>query len=310
MRFEGLDLNLLVAFEVLLECRSTTETARRLNLSQPTISAALGRLRDYFEDELLVNVGRDMVPTPKAEELGPAVTELLNVARFRIVQGDDFDPATSRRRFRLLSSDYFFDVLLAGALARAASLAPHVTFEVGSTGPEGSRAFQKGDIDLMITVPQYLTSDHPTEPLFSDRDAVICWKHGKFAQGVTDHEFLEAEFATAVFGEERRPTIAEGYFRDRGISLRTALQVPSFAALPGAVCGTDRLAVMHSGHARYFERYQPIAVHPLPIEGPGVSEVAQWHRLRRNDGGIQWLLGLLREQAEALTQHPERQLMG
>jgi LysR family nod box-dependent transcriptional activator len=301
MRFEGLDLNLLVALETLLECRSTTETARRLNLSQPAISAALGRLRDYFGDELLVNVGREMVPTPKAEELGPAVTEMLNVARFRIVQADDFDPATSRRRFRLLSSDFFFDVLLAAALSRAASLAPHITFEVSSTGPEGSRSFQKGDIDLMITVPQYLMADHPTESLFSDRDAVICWKYGKFAKGIGDQEFLQADFATAVFGEERRPTIADGYFREHGISLRTAIQVPSFTALPGAVCGTDRLAVMHFRHARYFERYQPIAVHPLPIDGPGVSEVAQWHRLRRNDGGIQWLLSLLREQAEALT---------
>jgi DNA-binding transcriptional LysR family regulator len=209
----------------------------------------------------------------------------------------------------VLSSDYFYDVLLAGALSRAALLAPQITFEVSSTGPEGSRAFQKGDIDLMITVPQYLMSDHPTESLFSDRDAVICWKHGKFAQGVSNQEFLEADFATAVFGEERRPTISEGYFRDHGISLRTAVQVPSFSALPGAVCGTDRLAVMHSGHARYFERHQPIAVHPLPIDGPGVSEVAQWHRLRRNDGGIQWLLSLLREQAAPLVEQSECKLL-
>lgn len=300
MRFEGLDLNLLVALEALLELRSTTETARRLNLSQPTISAALGRLREYFDDELLVNVGRDMVPTPKAEELGPAVTELLNVARFRIVQGDEFDPATSRRRFRLLSSDFFFDVLLAGALARAASLAPDITFEVSPTGPEGSRWFQKGDVDLMITVPQYLMPDHPTEPLFSDRDAVICWKDGRFAKGVDAQQFLQADFATAVFGEERRPTIAEAYFKEHGVSLRTTIQVASFSALPGAVCGTDRLAVMHHGHARYFERHQPIAVHPLPIDGPGVEEIAQWHRLRRKDGGIQWLLGLMRDQAQSL----------
>lgn len=309
MRFEGLDLNLLVALEALLECRSTTETARRLNLSQPTISAALGRLREYFDDELLVNLGRDMVPTPKAEELGPAVTELLNVARFRIVQADDFDPATSRRRFRLLSSDYFFDVLLAAALSRAASLAPHVSFEVSPTGPEGTRSFQKGDIDLMVTVPQYLMPDHPTEPLFTDQDAVICWKHSKFAEGIDEQAFLQADFATAVFGEERRPTIAEAHFREQGISLRTAIQVPSFSALPGAVCGTDRLAVMHFGHAKYFERYQPIAVHPLPIHGLGVSEVAQWHRLRRNDGGIQWLLGLLRQEAEGLTDRPGHKLL-
>lgn len=300
MRFEGLDLNLLVALETLIECRSTTETARRLNLSQPTISAALGRLRDYFDDELLVNVGRDMVPTPKAEELSPAITELLNVARFKIVHVDDFDPATSRRRFRILSSDYFFDVLLAEVLALAAKAAPSITFDVGPIGPEGTRAFLKGDIDLMITVPHYLIEDHPTETLFEDREAVIAWRDGKFGQSLTAEDFLAADFAIAVFGEERRPTIADRQFAKKGIALHQVLQVASFSALPAAVCGTDRLAVMHGLHAQYFEQRHPIAVHQLPIEHEKIEEVAQWHRLRRNDGGIRWLLGLVRKQAQAL----------
>jgi LysR family nod box-dependent transcriptional activator len=308
MRFKGLDLNLLVALEVLLECRSTTETARRLNLSQPTISAALGRLRDYFGDDLLVNVGRDMVPTPKAEELSPAITELLNLARFRIVHADDFDPATSRRRFRLLSSDYFFDVLLADALASASALAPDIFFEVSPPGPEATRAFEKGDIDLMITVQTYILPDHPSELLFSDQDAVICCRDGKFAKGIDERAFLDADFAVSVFGESRRSSIADAFFREQGLGLRAAIQVPSFAGLVRAVSGTDRIAVMHLGHARFFERTHPIAVHRLPINGPGVTEIAQWHRLRRNDAGIHWLLGLLREHADRLTAGEARML--
>jgi LysR family transcriptional regulator, nod-box dependent transcriptional activator len=293
MRFEGLDLNLLVALEVLLDCRSTTETARRLHLSQPTISAALGRLRHYFNDELLMNVGRDMVPTAKGEELAPAITELLNVARFKVVHADEYDPLTSRRRFKMLCSDFAFDVLVSRAIAKASKLAPAVTFEIGITGPEGTRQFLKGDIDLMITVQEYHLEDHPVEDLFSDEDSVICWSEGKFADGIDAEQFLAASFAVPVFGEERRPTISDAHFRTKGINFDAALQVSSFSALPRSVIGTDRIAIMHKSHARLYERSYPITVHDLPIEGPGIREVMQWHRLRHNDKGISWLRRLL-----------------
>ncbi len=301
MRFEGLDLNLLAALEVLLECRSTTETARRLNLSQPTISAGLGRLREYFEDDLLMNVGREMVPTALGEELAPAVTELLNVARFRIIQGEGFDPATSRRCFKLLASDYVFDVLLASALARAAKIAPGLQFEIALTGPTGGRLFQKGDIDLMITVPQYIAEEHPTELLFDDVDSVICWSQGRFGDGIDEEGFREADFAKAVFGEERRPATIDLHFGKSNLDLRTVIEVPSFSALPGAVIGTDRIALMHRRHAEFFRSRYDIACHHLPVPGPGISEVAQWHQLRSKDGGIAWLLGLLREQVGVLV---------
>ena len=71
MRFKGLDLNLLVALNGLMETRSVSRAAERLHLSQPAMSAALGRLRDYFGDELLVLQGKRMFPTAYAEALMP-----------------------------------------------------------------------------------------------------------------------------------------------------------------------------------------------------------------------------------------------
>lgn len=301
MRFEGLDLNLLAAMDVLLECRSTTETARRLNLSQPTISSALGRLRDYFGDDLLVNVGREMVPTPLAEELAPAIAELLNIARFRIVHSDAFDPAVSHRKFRVLASDYLFDVLLANALATAARAAPHITFEIGNIGPQGTRSFERGDIDLMITVPKFMLSGYPSEELFTDCDVVVCWSGGRHAQGISQASFAKADFAMALFGEERRPAISDLHFAEGGLALNAAVHVPSFSALPGAVCGTDRLAIMHRRHALFFQRLYPLAVHPLPIAGAQIAEMAQWHPLRRKDAGLSWLLDLLRGEVANLS---------
>jgi len=69
MHFRQLDLNLLVALDALLTERNITEAGRRVHLTQSAMSGALARLREYFDDELLVQVGRKMVPTPLAENL-------------------------------------------------------------------------------------------------------------------------------------------------------------------------------------------------------------------------------------------------
>lgn len=85
-----------------------------------------------------------------------------------------------------------------------------------------------------------------------------------------------------------------------GLQLKTAVKVPSFSALPGAVVGTDRLAVMHRKHAEIFKSLYPIVVHRLPVDGPEISQIAQWHRLRKNDRGILWLLERVGQSADAL----------
>lgn len=301
MRFEGLDLNLLVALDVLMETQSVTEASRRLNLSQPSVSAALGRLRAYFGDDLLVQIGRRMMPTAKGQALAPAIKEMLNFVRFRIAQADDFDALRSKRQFRIISSDYAYDILLSKALAKAAAVAPGVTFDIAPTGPSGMRQFLNGDIDLVITVSIYQFPDHPHLVLYTDQDSVICWNKGKYAQGIDAEQFHQAQHVVAVFGEERRPTVSEVHFEEAGVVREIAVQVPSFSALPAAVVGTDRIALLHRRHAKLFSALYPINYHTLPIEGPGIGEVVQWHRLRDGDAGIRWFVNLLTEEARLIA---------
>ena len=77
MRLNRLDLNLLVVLDALLSERSITRAAERINLSQPATSGALARLRDYFDDPLLVRVGTSMQPTPLGEALGKPISNIL-----------------------------------------------------------------------------------------------------------------------------------------------------------------------------------------------------------------------------------------
>ncbi|MEI8633519.1 hypothetical protein P4S72_18545 [Vibrio sp. PP-XX7] len=145
------------------------------------------------------------------------MTELLNLARFRIVRSELFDPSSSSRRFRIIASDYVFDVLLAKTLANINQVAPKVEFEILPVAPQMVRQFQAGKVDLMITVKNFIADDHPSRKIFSDDDVAICWNQGKFKQGVTAEQFSEASFADAVFGVERRSTVSELHFHALGL---------------------------------------------------------------------------------------------
>src|SRR6476620_11529051 len=102
MRFKGMDLNLFVAFEALMETRNTARAGEQLGLSQPAASAALSRLRQYFKDDLLVLKGRRMYPTPLAEALLPRIRACLRDAEVVLASSSQFDPATAERGFRII----------------------------------------------------------------------------------------------------------------------------------------------------------------------------------------------------------------
>src|SRR4051812_40500511 len=130
MRFKGLDLNLLVALDALVETRSVSAAARRLHLSQPAMSAALSRLRDYFRDELLVVSGKRMYPTAFAEGLAPQLKECLQGLDALVSSPNLFDPATAQRTFIIVASDYLTTAVLVPLVARLAERAPGVRLEI------------------------------------------------------------------------------------------------------------------------------------------------------------------------------------
>ena len=123
MRFKKLDLNLLVALDALLTEKNVTRAGERVFLSQSTMSNALARLRQYFDDELLVQVGGRMELTPRAVMLHDAVRDVLVRIDTTIAAKPAFDPTESDREVTLFVSDYSMEVLIPGALALAAQCA-------------------------------------------------------------------------------------------------------------------------------------------------------------------------------------------
>src|SRR5437016_74829 len=145
MNLRDFDLNLLVALDALLTERNVTRAGNYLNLSQSATSGALARLRDFFQDELLVPVGRRMVLTPLAEDLVKPVRDVLLQITGTIATKPRFDPARSDRHFSIAVSDYMTSVLMIDLLRDIKYQAPTVTFELRPVGGLAARDLDRGD---------------------------------------------------------------------------------------------------------------------------------------------------------------------
>ncbi len=299
MRFDKLDLNLLVALDALISERSVTGASKQLCLSQPAVTSSLNRLREYFEDDLLVLEGRQMRLTYRAEQLAEPVKQTLALIRSEITQPREFNPATSNRKFVIISSDYMQTVLLADVISEVAREAPKVIVEVVRPSSDSEERFERSEIDISITVKHFLLEKHPAASLFKDEHVLVTWNESKYGNIITRDQFLEAGHVAATFGRDRRPALSEISLQDLREQRRVELLVPSFSALAQSVVGTDRIALMHRKLAEHFRPLYAIRLHPVPMPIAPIEEVLQWHRLRTRDAGLQWLKNLIIARSEA-----------
>ena len=299
MHFQQLDLNLLVALDALLTERNITEAGRALHVTQPAMSGSLARLREYFEDELLVQVGRRMVPTPLAESIAEPVRSILLQIKATINARPAFDPATSSRRFSLMMSDYVSTVLMTEVVKRVESIAPHIGFEIVSNEqPTPSEALERGDIDLLIMPSDHLAMGHPHEPLFTDGYACVVWSgNDSVGDTLSAEEYLRLGHVCVQLARGRSPVVDEWFLSRLGVKRRTEVSTISFSAVPQYVVGTQRIATVHRRLAEFYCRHLPLRILPCPFEMPTLVESVQWHRYFDKDPGRAWLCGILKDVA-------------
>jgi LysR family nod box-dependent transcriptional activator len=296
MRYRHLDLNLLVALDMLLRERNISRAADRLNLSQPAMSNALARLREFFGDELLTPLGRQMVLTPRAETLVDRVREILLRVDSDIVAPAVFDPATSTRAFSMLVSDFTTTVFMPALLQALYARAPLMQLHLRPQVRKPSEPLENGEADFLIIPMQYVSSLHPCVPLFEDDYVVVSWTgHPTVREGLTREQYLSAGHVVANYSSDgaRNLPVLEGWFLEReGISRRIEVTAPTMAALPGLVVGTQRLATVHRRVARQAQQHLPIRIWPTPMTIPRLVQMLQWNRLRESDAGLRWIRDL------------------
>lgn len=290
MRFKGLDLNLLVALDVLLAECSITRASERMNLSQSAMSSALARLRDYFKDDLLIQAGRQMVPTPLAESLVKPVRSVLLMVDTTIRVRPEFDAASSERHFKLLMSDYVATVLFARLLPELQEAAPGITFELIPFMEAHWECLERGEVDFLIMPSHYARDGHPSKVLFDDEFVCVAWSENPLiGDALSVEQYLDLGHVAVRFGTPRTPSFDEWFMSTLGHRRRVEVVASDFGSMPRLVVGTSRIATVPRRLAGYYAQYMPLRMIPLPVEMPVLREVITWHRYRDPDPGSIWL---------------------
>ncbi|MBR8837521.1 MAG: LysR family transcriptional regulator [Stigonema ocellatum SAG 48.90 = DSM 106950] len=296
IELSSVDLNLLVAFEALFEERSVTGAAQRLYLGQPAMSAALGRLRTLFEDELFIRIGREMQPTSKALEIAPGILAALDQIRQTLEASQTFDPATTERSFTIGSSDYTSFVVVPKLLAFFQQFAPGINvrligFEKNSVG----ELLEQGSIDLALGVFPNPPQQTLHEPLFEEQFVGIARKKHPAISNKTLSLETFAELPHALVTIRRDETgFIDQVLLTHSLKRRIAVTTPHMLVLPSIVASSDLIASLPSRIATHVECYGELKQFELPIETASWTISMLWSKLVDKDSAITWLRQALR----------------
>jgi len=301
MRFHHLNLNLLVALDALLTETNVSRAARQCGLTQSAMSGALKRLRAHFDDELLVQVGRTMVPTTLAQNLTAPVRELLLEAQTVAMTRARFDPATSERRFVVMASDYVATVLLADLNRHLVKQAPRTSILLRPITDDRTREdFDDGKVDFIILPERYLSTKHPREALFDDDWTCIAWaKNTAIGKELTLDRYLALGHVQTLL-RMGGMVFDDSFIMRLGHARKIAAVVPTFTLMPEFVVGTNLIATVFTRMAKIFAQRFPLKLFPPPIKIPPVSMSVQWHKSLDRDPSSLWMRGAIRQIVKAM----------
>lgn len=299
MRYQRLDLNLLTALRALLAEQNVTRAAQAMHVTQPAMSGILSRLREYFGDPLITQVGRKMELTPLARSLVGPVNDLLVRIDATLGIRPEFDPATTRRRFTLVASDYLVTVLLTDVLERVHREAPGVAIELRQPAKESAAQLEAGEIDLLITPEVFASGNHSAVNLFEDSYcAVVDRDHPEVGDSISLAQYIQ--LGHVVYEHMGKPFFESWFDRTHGEIRQVQVVTHTFGLLPQLVRGTRRIATMHARAAALLDASGPVRRVKLEFTVPHLVEVLQWHQARELDPGAQWLRQAIIDQAAAL----------
>lgn len=300
MRFNKLDLNLLVALDALLKERSITKAAEGLNLSPSALSNSLAKLREYFDDELLVQIGRKMEITPRAASLQDAVRDVLLRVDSTIAIQPAFVPHESDRSFRIFASDYVQMVLGPHLMELAARERCTAKFEFLPQIGNPHKDLERGEADLLVIPAGFLSPEHPMEVLYEENFVCVLWEGSSLAKSeLTFDQYVAAGHAVMRPLNTQGDAFEAWFVKRFGISRRNVIFTYGFSMLPALVVGTQIIATMHARLAHQLVKSWPVVLKPCPIPVDTMQQCIQWHKYRTQDPGLLWLRKLM---AQAVVQ--------
>lgn len=304
MQLNRFDLNLLIALDALLHEKNVTRAAERVYVSQPAMSAALQKLRDYFDDPLLVRVGRDMELTPRGLSLVEPVREALLRIQATLGTQPTFDPATVRRVFTVIVTDEAAPSLVPAALKRIARDAPGIQCHLEQISQTSLTRLEYGDADLCLCLDlprlygiRAFPDTFRTVELRPVRwVCAVCRDHPAVGNELTLDHYRSLPHVFARPSGHTAP-VEELVRRLVNLDLDVRATAQSLLELPFMLPGTPLAATVPERVAALVAPIVPLKMFALPFDALDSHEVLLWHKRNEPDPGHAWLRALFVEVA-------------
>lgn len=296
----ALDVPLLRTLDALLTERHVTRAALRLGMTQSATSHALGRLRRLFGDPLFVRAPRGVVPTERAEALGPEVRRLLLQLDALTVRPGPFDPGRLERRFVIGGIDFAEMIFLPRLAPLLAAEAPGVDLLFRSTSVAREEDLERDGLDMVIGVFRAPPPRLVTTKLFEEQFVSL------FRKG---HPALRRPLSVARWAALQHVMVSprgdgggivDDVLATRGLTRRIAVRTATFLTAPLIVEASDCVTTLPRRVAQTMAVGRALVMRPPPIALPGFTVTLAFHERSRHDPAHLWL----RKQLSALVRQP------
>lgn len=302
-KLTNVDRGLLRCFLALISERSVSKAAVRIGMSQPAMSSSLARLRELFDDPLLLRANNAMTPTPRALVLFEQVFDILERIDVMLACEPAFDPATSTANFVLTAPGYVENTLIPEVLKRLRKTAPLVSIEVRSVNPDKVHEWlETGEVDVRVgwaRDPQIslrsttlirdrfvclVGADHPHIHGRLTLDQFVCSPHVRTRASLQSDFWRWAD--EAIVRHQPKPHVA--------------CVVQDYMATPCMVAESDLIATIPEMLARRFAEQYPLQILEPPFDLPTITISGYWHERTHMASAHRWFRAVLSETAANL----------
>jgi DNA-binding transcriptional LysR family regulator len=296
MALGGIDLNLLVTLQALLEEGNVTRAGVRMGMPQPAMSNALARLRRHYKDELLLRTGNGYELTPLARTLLPMVRGSTQLIGHVFALGEQRHALVGDRVFTISLSDYAMTVLGKPLLRRVHELAPDASVQMRlATAEVADRDRGLLGYDLLIA-PAGFRPDGEPEVILRDRFVYVADPaNPRLAGGrLTVEDLAALPHAAARLPQAELPAAA---LERLGAAPNVVVTTGGWLPLPFLIAGTDLVAAVPERLARRLSSAAGVTVAEPPFGTLELTEAAWWHPMRAADPALTWLRAIVQEEA-------------
>ena len=293
-----LDLNLLTAFDALLEEGSVMGAAHRLHLSTPAMSRTLGRIRAATGDQIMVRTGRTMTPTPYALGVREQVHLLVQQAHAVLSPQRALDLTSLERTFTLQCHDALTSAIAPTLVDGVRRAAPGVCLRFVAEPALDTNDLRRGRVDLELGATQPVLPEIRWVVLGAGRIVVVARADSAAASGDLTVASYAAGDHVIVSRRGKLHDRVDDLLAERGLRRRVVAAVPTTIAALQIVRFTNMVATVAEAAGQNLIGPLGLRTAALPLDVPATSVVCAWHQRYETDPAHEWLR---RQVARAVT---------